>query len=197
MVKIVKQKIIKEFCNNRNCIPTFYGKDPSLVIMGESHGNESHDRNEQDLIQLVKPEYVLHELFDARTYNLADQEVKFIPGVPINWVDEENKDSYLDLVDWAEKYRFNLIGMDLSFAELQAKVNRILDRNPPYEVTNQTPEVCRYRETRMANRMVEYLVKTKKPVVAIMGNDHRKPCAAIHPILKSLRLDYATIFQRD
>jgi len=191
---MVDKKTIREWCRSSNYRPTFYGDDPSIVILGEKHGTPKHRQKEEEMI---RPEYLLTELLDVRTYNPQTKEEKFLPGVPIDEFDRMNLEGGIEdyMVKWSEKYGLFLVGMDLSYAEMGLVIDNLYAEHPNYEFTSQSPKVCLYREKRMGERMAEYKQKTARTIVAIMGDYHRRPKSGIHPILQKKGISYVCIPQ--
>lgn len=62
---MIERRIIREWCRRSNYRLSFYGDEPSIVILGENHGTPKHYQKEEEMIALVRPEYVLHELLDG------------------------------------------------------------------------------------------------------------------------------------
>ena len=170
-------------------------------MLGEAHYDSGIHQLEEDMIKLVMPEYLLHELLDIRYYDPRTKEVSFLRFTPdgkhytpINREDVVCKQElHRHFVEWAEKYGLFLVGMDLSDAEHDITGEEIRSRKPHYQLTNQSPEECVYRERRQGERMVEYANKTSKPLIAIMGADHRRPKSGIHPILQRNGIQYVCI----
>ena len=48
---MVDKKTIREWCRSSNYRPTFYGDDPSIVILGEKHGTPKHRQKEEEMIE--------------------------------------------------------------------------------------------------------------------------------------------------
>lgn len=194
---MLEKAVIREWCRNNRCKPRFYGDNPSIVILGEHHGVQGNRQQQESIIELVGPEYLLHELFDGKIYNPATKELGYLSGVAVDPKVEKltPRSHYEELIGMAEKHGCILVGMDLSFAELELIRDRISDEHPKSTLDQKLQKEYGYREKRMGERMVEYHHKTDRPIVAVMGGDHRRPKSEIHAILQNEGISYVCISQ--
>ena len=180
---------IRRWCKDIKCIPTFHGSnDPSIIIIGELHGNPLHKQIEREGIALAKPGYLLHEFLNSRTYNPKTRKIRFLSDALVSEADklyEEESSSIGHIIKWSDEFEVPVIGTDLSYRELSVLS---LDYGISSDAT-----IIKYREKRMGQTMVQYAGKTDKPIVSIMGRYHMRPKSEIHPILKNKGINYVTI----
>ena len=194
MIDKIDKQMIKGWSQERKCRFRFYGDKPSLLIVGERHEDKEHQALEEELIQLIKPPYLLHEFLGARIYNPTTKEAKFFFGTSINAMDQLfQNDIEAHLLTWAEKYKMPLVGIDCSFAELDIIADKIKQRKPSHEPTTQTLEECIYRERRMGEKIAEHCKKVKEMLIAMVGSNHIRPSSRIHSILQKKKIEYICI----
>jgi len=192
---------LRVLCKERGITQILYGAQPRLIIVGETHDHPAHLENERSIVQLLQPEFVLHEALGGRTYDPETQETKFLQGVPHDRYDDMVRDDIPStLRNLFDDFGVPIIGMDLTNAELAPIVKLVKrTRRSKQDVTSHSNEILPYRESRMAARMIEYSSRTSGPLVAIMGNFHRRPTSAIHGPLReavlTIGLDYMCIYQ--
>jgi hypothetical protein len=202
---MIEKNVIVEWCRQKNVKPKVYGNNPSVIILGEDHSEKKHREQQEEIIKLVKPEYLLHEFFDGRFYNPITKEITYLPDVVVDKELEDilPKDCVEDrrLIGWAEKYRLFLVGIDLTFTELDRLRCKLLDKSPLYagsikkDLLIEAKEDAYREKNRMGKRIVEYSSKTSKPLVVIMGGGHARPKSKIHPVIQKAGIDYICLDQ--
>ena len=112
------------------------------------------------------------------------------------------------MIQWSEKYGIFLVGCDLSIIEVE-DVGKILSQKHPgiyrylrtterldgKHFTNQDEGVVQFRDRKMGEMTVEYVGKTTKPLVTIMGAVHMRPESPIHQILQASNIGYICVDQ--
>ncbi|MCX6724081.1 MAG: hypothetical protein NT155_02800 [Candidatus Staskawiczbacteria bacterium] len=187
-----------------------HGDNFSVIILGEGHNNEALQAKQIELIKLIKPKYVLHEFLTGWIYNpetkkCTRQENRIIGS-------EERPQKPADkIITAADEMGFEIIGCDLTETETNLVIDKVCERNPNRfhydenvkaffpnkgveELTNFSPEIIAFRDKKMADTIIEYQKKSKKPIVVVMGSDHGK---GIHKnkILQRAGINYAFINQ--
>jgi hypothetical protein len=204
-----------EWCKENDYTPKLYGKrSSSVVILGEGHTSKFRAKEEQ-AIQLLKPEYLLHEFLDDMSYDPKKQgmqgfsiniprfgnityhsETKDIEGLPFEeeipfWIKSvfiSFEHNIKHIFDWCDKYNMGGIGIDLSEFERDALRDKIQEEYPNSTLTSQSNKECFYREQRMGQKIAE--IGTG---LAIVGAYHIRKSSQIHQILKKNKIDYLCI----
>ena len=166
---------------------------PKLVMCGEQHATFPIQRAQLELIQLIRPDFILHEfatawILDPRTKKITPQ-----PNRVINREDLHGQDYTVsqELMDAAAEIGCQIIGCDASFADM-ANAARALARanpkkyyvdqrsgqlfklaDPAWICTSQSPEMQPVRESAMATTITAYGRMPGKAMV-ILGNTHAK-----------------------
>ncbi len=193
------------------------GKNPKIVIVGEMHDNKSFIEQQGRLIDKLRPEYLLDEGLGIKTYNpLTNQEAiqknRKFGGEGVMEI-EEIKDY---LLQWSKKYGVFLVGCDLSDREI-FNLGKVLAKKFPkryfcdpvmrdtivlddpsekdFPLTALDGEIIKYRDRKMGETMIEYVKKTTKPLVTIMGSRHIRSESPIHQILKNSNIGYICVDQ--
>lgn len=186
---------IAQWCESNKYALKVKGRSPRLVIVGERHLDKGLMEKQEELIDLVKPGYILHELLENRTYDPGTKEITFVPGSRYGSDDLAYKDDInQELIDLADRRKIRIIGADLSLAEFNTVIEREGKRTKDM-LDSQHHLVMPYREERMGQRMVEYLGKTTGDILAITGAYHISPKSKIHSVLRKNHTPYVTINQ--
>ena len=195
---MIDEKWIDEFCEKYGYNKKKYGKNnPTLVILGETHGSNKERSEQDELIVKLGPKYVLSEIL-------------MVMG-------EENYRDDEYFTKWKEEYpRCELVGCDLSNPE-QIELKKDLLRSltiQQLETLRREVSVCeddrlfkicaeRYpflkqkfdgtREERMGKIVLDHSENPSKPLVAVIGHRHADKSSEIHNILKG-KVDYIAIW---
>ena len=159
-----------------------YGKDISLVIIGEGHNNDEEQKKQIELIRIVKPEYVLHEFLRGWIYNPETKKLEKQGGRIFNQDDNDpyNINIPLELLAIANEAGFKIIGCDLTggeFAEnqytkLSSREKKFNIDDWEYKIAFIKRESWPLRDKQMIKTILEYRDKSSKPIVSIMGYHH-------------------------
>jgi hypothetical protein len=188
------------------------GENPQIAIVGESHGNGAFIKQQERLVDKLKPEYLLHECIGINTYDPSTHQQRLLEGRRVDEFDVGNEiPDYM--IQWSEKDGLFLVGCDLSMREVEDcgkilaqrhperykwdpefQMTEVLDNDFPY-FTNQDDGVVPFRDTKIGGMMVEYAGKTSKPLITIMGAHHMRPESPIHQILGNSNIGYICIDQ--
>jgi len=178
--------------NDKGYKVEFYGKELKVIVLGESHGYKDIMHKQLELINEVKPDFVLHEFGAAWIYDPHTDEFKPQPNRKFNrWdINPQSIIIPVGLVSASKKLGFKIIGCDLTEAEISFAARQIARENPsqyeydeeydllskpdaPYWIfTNQSKKVMPRRDEKMAEMILTYQAKTEKPLLTILGGVH-------------------------
>lgn len=165
------------------------GDDPNVIILGESHHEQSMIQKQLELIELIKPKYVLHEYAGGFVYDPKIQELKLQSRRLYDNVDKallESSGLENELRELADKLKFQIIGCDLTTAELDKKLveqfpqKYVYDddglvvsvEDPDLTPSHFSPDAEMLRDAKIVEMISTYEKKSKKPLVVIIGNRH-------------------------
>ena len=195
----------------------FYGKDVSVLILGETHSREGEIRKQIELIKKVRPDFVLHEFLNGWIYDPETRGYKQQEGREFSEADdmESSHDCPKELIDLANQMGFQIIGCDLTDGELD-KIGRSLvardsekysysagvlktttgdPENPMIsEWVSRSIEGIESREEKMVKLITQYQSLSKKPIVIILGDAHRENLVQ-QGLLKKGGFGYVSISQ--
>jgi len=174
-----------EICKEHGYGYRLNGENPQLVLVGEAHGNDCLDAQEQ-IIEAVSPRLILHEGADPEldyreeTERIFEWREKY--GIPVELCDIPNKNS---------------TNPRASKEALERSVGRVLDDfgfsgdyKACLDMTNSL------REMYMARTIGNQVDQGNLPLVAVVGAGHAMPRSKIHYNLKSNGVGYVTIIQQ-
>ncbi len=168
--------------------PLVLGSNPNVVILGEKPGRKKVQKAQRNLISLVRPGYLLHELAGVHQYDPAQKEWRLLEGIRMkspNRKYQESFDSDCPHTDIAEELGIPIIGIGICGDEIE----QLTGQRKPKGV-----HCSRIRESRMANRIIEYSSITDAPIVAIVGAKHISPTVrSFHDPLS--KMDYILVNQ--
>ncbi|OGZ63214.1 MAG: hypothetical protein A2639_02035 [Candidatus Staskawiczbacteria bacterium RIFCSPHIGHO2_01_FULL_34_27] len=163
-----------------------FGDNISVVVLGEKHTNTEFTEKQLELINIIKPEYVLSEFWNGWIYNPKTQkfeqqndrvfdknyDFKRVGMKLINLPPEDIK-----LILAANKISFKIVGCDLTMGELKEIAKQFPDKyanKPDYfiGVIGADNEVMPFRDEQMVKTISEYQQKSLKPIISIMGWHH-------------------------
>ncbi len=152
---------------------TLVSQDTQALILGESHWEYLLEKEQEELIRLARPDFLLHEGGHVLFYDpqVGKEE-------PLFGFSRQELEAHCMLVPSfvfrrADELGFKIIGCDLGVLE---------KRSFDYQMAD--------REERMGERIAEYARKTSKPVIAILGAKHVQPESAIHGVLDRNKVNY-------
>lgn len=100
---------------------SFYGKKPSVILLGESHTDIVARQKQEELIRLVKPEFVLHEFLSGYIYDpekdLLTQQPKrrFDPNPKIKKkLDTFTERQTREVLEMAKRVETTFVGCDMT-----------------------------------------------------------------------------------
>lgn len=174
MIESETIEYLKEFAN---CVDYEFiqkGENPSVVIVGESHGYERSKEIElcqlEKLIVMLKPEFVLIEQLVALAFKPESNDVGFRNGIVC--IDEKDQDNlkafitgdygdYKDFKNISVKYNIKIIGCDLSEGELCGHGR--LD-----------PLISDKRDKKIGKVIINYSKLSSEPHIAFIGHWHAR-----------------------
>lgn len=186
-----------------------HGDNFSVVIIGELHGRPDLQEQQVNLIKSIRPDYVLHEFLQGWIYNPETQEFSKQEGRKVR--DEDGNEIPEAIIAAANEAGFKVIGCDLTNIETSLVIDKVYKRNPgkyhydsfveeyvPNEGVEHLnildPEIMAFRDKKMADTIIEYQKKSKKPIVVIVGADHGKGTHK-NKILQRAGISYVLINQ--
>lgn len=185
--------------------------DTNVVIIGESHREEDLMKEQERLIDKLKPEFLLHEYMGVQTYDPETKSKECIEGRMYGDAMPPDEDIPDYLIQWSDQYGFFLVGSDLTMEEvkhvgrcLSKKYPETYDYDPEYDIverldgeefSHQDDGVIPYRDSNIGNMISQYARKTTAPLVAIVGGYHIKDNSSIHTRLEEAGIGYACIDQ--
>jgi hypothetical protein len=197
---MLDKRLIRKWCDAAGCRPSFYGESPKLIILGENHYDDKHKENAEELIALVRPEFILYECLGAMIYDPKSRQVRRHPDVPhMPFIDDlestvEDR-AAAHMMGVADRMGVPVIGIDLSLGEAELYARGLHEIFPDISPTSRETKEREFQETRQAERMLQYEKKATRQMIAVIGNYHRRPGSLIHPILKGAGIGYACIYQ--
>jgi len=181
---------VLSWCGKHGYESHLIGKNPKTVLIGELHRNRTHRTAQEELIQLLAPEFLIHEHAGPLIYDPRTREWTIQQGVKMNHSDRNNLDLYKErfLEEWARRYSCIIVGNDHSQTETELFIS---GKKGWEEAENSASEL------RMGSRIAEYAKKTTRPLIAINGCAHVREDAVTHQALKRAGLSYIVVDQTD
>lgn len=168
-----------------------YGtNDPTLVILGESHGHiipkDLERLQQRELIEKLRPKYILIETLQATSNNIEYYRK----------LSDSIDDDALEMIP--EKYEIELIRCDLSSQEFNNKARElgILTYLTGFGGFETDERLYKPRETKMGEIIIKYSKISCGPLIAIIGHHHAAIYSEIHNVLKE-KVDYFTLWKND
>ena len=200
-----------------------YGQSPTVVVLGEEHTGKDQHQKQLELIEIIKPEYVLHELANGAVYDPKVGAWSRQRGRKFNFNDlppVESVEVPTEYTIAADKVGFKIVGCELTLAEMADVEKRLAQQHPEtfeydeFEMeeeqtgiltklddpdwmnTGQEDEIIPYRDEFMAKMIEKYQALSLKPVIAVMGARHGDN---IHKggLLKEKGFGYVYVNQRN
>lgn len=191
----IDRKVLDQWSGGRYEIYISSNKGVKVVILGEAHQRQQQEQ--MDLINIIKPSYLLHESGGGWTYDPAIQKFVKPKGRLFNNVGDHlliktaTIDQFRELSD---NLGFKIIGCDLTDAEiLEAGKNlcSIFPRKYRYEEGSgrifridygyhlfsfdelaRDENIMSYRNRHMVEIITKYEALSEKPIAVIMGGTH-------------------------
>lgn len=179
--------------NDQNYKVVVCGRDIRCVVLGESHDNKQYIAKQAELIELVRPELVLHEFGAAHIY---DPQARRYCWQPQRKADHGPVKGFpTPLIEQADRLGHKIVGIDLTFIELHIAHCRLAHvqpdkfkwvqvgkslfhgylvkrSNPSYEFTHLDPVTLRLRDAQMVKEIGLYEKQSKLPIIVIVGDHH-------------------------
>jgi hypothetical protein len=176
-----------------------------MIILGEAHTDREARKKQLELIELVHPQFVLHEFLSGWIYDPVSKLFKKQSGrtfdefIDNDLVETASRD-LSDLIEQSEKLGYKVVGDDLTFAEQDAVIEQLYDKDPllrNYQdigLVPGSPQLDAYRDQQMAKTIQEYATHATKPVIVILGRGHSEP---LHQegMIKQQGIQYAYVDQ--
>ncbi len=150
-----------------------------IVLVGERHANYSDHLFQGDLIEMLKPETVMHEFYEPKGKPSPSDTVR----VAVDWIN-----------GWKRKYEVQLKPCDLPSAKICQFYQKIYDFLEELTELGDEPELNSIivddnaiRELVMGKLIRTESEKTDKPLIAIVGAYHVRPESRIHKKLRCQR----------
>jgi len=202
----------------------FYGRDPRVLLFGQSHYRPGHVRSQLDFMHyFVKPECVLYEDVRAWTFDPRFGIWYPQPGRKFSEIDQIR--THLDFEEEFMSLGIEIIGCDLTNAEcveIGKKLCQVFPEEYDYDETmNQIRKMTRpsygtgfegsylplnehqlatdgfierFRDGHMVKMIARYQKKSRRPIVVILGADHTRRIIQ-NGALRRRRIGYAYVDQ--
>lgn len=186
----VKLETIEEW-NKQGYAIAKYGNEFSVVMLGETHNVEEEQTKQLELIEVVKPQYVLHEFLTGWIYNPTTRTFEKQNN---RTFDDRDQPPINELppsfISSANRLGFEIVGCDLTQGELTPIEKDLAQNNPEryvYDeksrslrsaerptarVTAASPAIVPFRDELITRRILEYHGKSSRPLVVIFGASH-------------------------
>ena len=188
--------VLDQWNNNRYTIYTSVNKGIRVVILGEEHLRQQ--REQIDLINIIKPSYVLHESLGGWTYDPKVQKFIKPKGRLFDNVGDHPllKTVGINLFfrELSDKLGFKIIGCDLTDAEIleagksicvmfpkkyryEESSERIWRTDHGYHLLSfdelvKDENIMFYRNRQMVKIITKYEALSEKPILVVMGGTH-------------------------
>lgn len=160
-----------------------------LIFLGDTHGFIDDFIKQKEVIEQIRPEFVLAEQLENKTLNSEEEYAEFI-----KYKTHSSMTSFEEvekLIKICKEKNIKLIGIDLEnfgFDErLQKVVKGIIE--PSKEDEEKIELLLEKRDKLHIEKIREYSAKTKKPILIILGSWHLREGS---PLLKEFK-NYALI----
>lgn len=191
---VIPQNVVENW-NTLNYLLECIGDNPSVIVLGEEHTSHSMHQKQLQLIDQLKPEYVLHEIAAGQIYDPGTKKYIRQKGRKFDDTDDAIGEPVLPagFTELADTNGFRIVGCDITMAEITDAERQIAEMNPEEYKYGEFGEgvgclikrgdsnwmlmytddlLAPFRDERMAKTIIEYIAKTQKPLVVILGNDH-------------------------
>lgn len=145
--------------------------NPSVVILGEKHGDPIERQHQENLIEKLRPEYVLVE--DITNDDFTMWEEKY--GCKAELCDLSHQEK--------ETTKHNLGFRDFGFIDSVSTEDELLKS-----------QFYNARENKMGEIIINYSKESSKPIIVIIGHYHASEKSKIHEFLEQGKIDYICIW---
>ena len=130
----IPEELLRSWNTNNFSIET-YGETYSVIMLGEGHhdsGAPGAQAKQVELIELIKPEYVLYESLKGLIYDPKAREFRKQANRRFNLDDLDTHDNKPDkpIMEAADKIGFTIVGCDITSEELKVIEKTITRENP-------------------------------------------------------------------
>lgn len=176
---------IISFCKEHGYGYNIFGDNPQTVLIGERHDQQEQLAAQEELIHIIKPKVVLHELYDPTIFR------KLPHAKTIN--ESYSRYEAQTYKKWEEKYGFTLYAGDIKHREEYSlddwveEVLRSLEEWPEaLSTTLYGLYYARYlAEPIMAQKILDKIEEGNFPILAVYGAFHLRHDSVIHKILRA------------
>lgn len=144
----------------------------SLIFLGDTHGFLNDFEKQKEIIEKTNPEFILCEGLENISLISEEDFQNILDSKKIS--NMTSFEELKDLIELCNDNGINLIGIDLEnlgFDEnLQNKIKNQINVNENEE--KQLEEILKKRENKHIDLITEYLQKTSKPLLVIIGAWH-------------------------
>lgn len=140
----------------------------SFIFVGDTHGFLNDFIKQKEIIESVKPDFVLAEQMQDINF-LVDEDYSKLDSIA--YLDFKKIKSLMEL---CKKLKINLIGLDFKDFGFDGKLNEVINdgRMPSKEEELKIAEIIRKRENHHLNLIKQYKNSTKRPLVILIGTWH-------------------------
>lgn len=160
----------------------------SFVFIGSTHSFLDDFSKQEEIINLIKPEFVLSEELENLKLDSKDKFLEFFKTMNVS-----NMTSFEEVEKLARlcfNRKIKLIGIDFhNFGfdeELQRKIKNREELSKEDE--NKLNKIIRLREKHHLSKILEYRRKTSLPIVVILGCWHLREGSLLREKLKNYKI---------
>ncbi|MDO8516636.1 MAG: hypothetical protein Q7S33_00780 [Nanoarchaeota archaeon] len=143
-----------------------------LIFLGDTHGFINDFIKQKEVIEEIMPEFILSENLQNISLNSKEEYAQILKSKKIS--DNISFEELEPLIKLCDNKNIKIIGMDLpnfGFDEdLQSKIKN--QKNLTKEDQIKLKDILKVREETHISKIKEYLNKTNKPLLIIVGSWH-------------------------
>lgn len=171
--------------------PRIEGKSPRVIIIGETHQNNNQIAKQEQLIDLVKPKVILHEMAGGAicTYESNENQIVYNARSGSGYIQQDINSGlsapYPYMLEWVKKKELTLVGIGMYGLPLERRARqKYPGRKFTQEELMPTSDVmCRILEEWMGKSVIEYWPDKGEQLMVIAGSHHTRPESEIHKVL--------------
>lgn len=194
-----------------------YGSRYRIVLIGEAHRVSEMEAKQEELIRLIRPQFVLDEKLKGWIYDPKKNSFKRQQNREFNKLDEYLPHLPFFLVDLARELCFTVIGCDLTDMEIE-QIGRWLPKLYPLMYTSNGDRIIRCNNGEFHPLSLEELVKepaievrrkrrqmvltarkfekkSVQPIVMVVGNWHGRNINRNRLFLRRAPIGYLYVHQ--
>ena len=160
----------------------------SFIFIGSTHSFVDDFLKQEEIIELVKPEFVLNEELENLKLDTEDKfkeilEKKFIS-------DMTSFDEVKKIIKLCFERKINLIGIDFHNWGFDKKLQKKIKNQEEFTKGEEERlnKIVEEREKHHLSKILEYKSKTKRPIIIILGCWHLRKDSLLRKRLKNYKI---------